>query len=701
MSLKRLSTALFLAPIMAFAQNTIGLSQGQVITNSVRIVPSERLVLPPGQPGTCLTVRGDNITVDFAGAYVRGDKDVYHNRESFDGVGLLIDGCKNVTIKNANIQGFRFNIRIVNSENVHIEHCDVSFSRAIRMMQDGGLLDTFLNLRDNSAWRSYGAGVWVQNSSNCSIDNCFGTGALIGAAMVDSKSCTIYNCDFSFNGGWGVSMSHCSDCVISWNHLDFVNRSWGGGWGGDSAALAVANDCDRNYFVGNSMTHGGDGFFLSNRNDIGQIDPSTGFFDPQGGSDHNVIAYNDGSWSPNNAFEGTFSEANVYIGNSSNSSGYGYWLGFSSYSKLLQNTINNNDRGGIAIEQGKGTQIEGNHMEHNAGAAIHLWQSNEKARKPCPSTFIDIVDNVIADSIRAYDLDGSTDVAAKDNKLVRAPAPDFPYASRTSGGAMAAFQQTPDWARLRAIVATKPANFKMYAEQDVPKGAQWLQPSDYCPKDFRGDLAAQRQADPGMIELYLLEKGVRITGPDWVNFEDTPEDPFISRITSKPAEGQVGEDKPVSVTLVSKDGMRKQTVTGILRTAVWDLKWYHWRGLTYDDLASWDRIWTSQPLKTERSREIGGDWSGRSPTEGVQADHYALLATTTIKVPPGKYLFHSVSDDGIRVFVDERPVINRWNHHGPTNDNAAVSLDENAHTIRVEYCQEDGSAVLHLDWTRQ
>src|ERR1044072_7449736 len=265
MSLRSLAPALVLAAAVASAQR-VNLQPGQTITKSLTLYDNARVYMPPGPPSTCLTVKGEDITVDFNDAYVRGDKDVYHNREAFNGVGLLIDGCKNVTIKNAHIQGFRFNIKVVNSENVKLLNCDTSFSRSIRMTRDGQRLDTFLNLRDSNAWRTYGAGIWIENSRGCLVDGGFATGAQNGIILVDSDQNTIHSGDYSFNGGWGIALSHSNDNVIAWNHADFVNRVWGGGWGGDAAAIAVANDSDRNYFVGNSMTHGGDGFFLSNLN---------------------------------------------------------------------------------------------------------------------------------------------------------------------------------------------------------------------------------------------------------------------------------------------------------------------------------------------------------------------------------------------------------------------------------------------------
>jgi hypothetical protein len=122
--------------------------------------------------------------------------------------------------------------------------------------------------------------------------------------------------------------------------------------------------------------------------------------------------------------------------------------------------------------------------------------------------------------------------------------------------------------------------------------------------------------------------------------------------------------------------------------------------MKYDDAAAWKQLFATKPLATETTRLLGGDYSGRSPAPGVPAGHFALLATTKFQVPEGRYQFRTVSDDGIRLFLDGKEIISRWNHHGPTPDEVTVSLDPGPHTLRVEYCQEDGAAVLRLNWSK-
>ena len=281
-----------------------------MITQSVRIKPGCYDLADPDGKGA-VRIEADNVTIDFQGATLQSCDIAKAERDKLTGIGINVQGRKNVTIKNAKVYGYKYNIRVLDAENVRLESCDVSYSLGHRMLDHGVPVAGFLGLRGLDAWRSYGAGIWMEKVRNSVVRGCRGLYAQNGLLLVGSDHCLATENDFSFNSGWGIGLYQSSDNVVSWNLTDFDVRPDRGGLGGDSASIVAANDCNRNYFVGNSMTHGGDGFFLSNLTDAG-FDPKAQEFRPKGSSDDNLVAYSDGSWSPCNAFEATFSYRNVY-----------------------------------------------------------------------------------------------------------------------------------------------------------------------------------------------------------------------------------------------------------------------------------------------------------------------------------------------------------------------------------------------------
>ena len=56
-----------------------------------------------------------------------------------------------------------------------------------------------------------------------------------------------------------------------------------------------------------------------------------------------------------------------------------------------------------------------------------------------------------------------------------------------------------------------------------------------------------------------------------------------------------------------------------------------------------------------------------------------------------------LSDDGVRVSVDGKPVIENWTWHGPTQDTGKLTLTaDKTVEILVEHFQIDGFAVLEF-----
>jgi parallel beta-helix repeat protein len=89
----------------------------------------------------------------------------------------------------------------------------------------------------------------------------------------------------------------------------------------------------------------------------------------------NLFEENDASWSPNIAFESTFSRGNIYRNNFANHCNYGFWLGFSSEGILEGNQVTHNRQAGIAVENGFDFQVRRNHFQEN-NHGILLWSKH-------------------------------------------------------------------------------------------------------------------------------------------------------------------------------------------------------------------------------------------------------------------------------------------------------------------------------------
>ena len=110
-----------LSPIELPAQGRqVRLSRGLVITQSTRIVKDTyRLPGNESMDSAIIIVRGDNITVDFAGSTLEGtapDADPDQAR----GVAVRIEGGKNVRIINANVRGYKIGILARGTRNLEL-----------------------------------------------------------------------------------------------------------------------------------------------------------------------------------------------------------------------------------------------------------------------------------------------------------------------------------------------------------------------------------------------------------------------------------------------------------------------------------------------------------------------------------------------------------------------------------------------------
>ncbi|MFM2094955.1 MAG: hypothetical protein RIS70_2079, partial [Planctomycetota bacterium] len=83
-----------------------------------------------------------------------------------------------------------------------------------------------------------------------------------------------------------------------------------------------------------------------------------------------------------------------------------------------------------------------------------------------------------------------------------------------------------------------------------------------------------------------------------------------------------------------------------------------------------------------------------------QADQFALRFTGLINAPTaGKYTFFIASDDGSRIYLDNKLLIDNDGLHGMVEKQAAVQLTAGAHPIIVTYFDNGGGDGLAVDWS--
>lgn len=105
------------------------------------------------------------------------------------------------------------------------------------------------------------------------------------------------------------------------------------------------------------------------------------------------------------------------------------------------------------------------------------------------------------------------------------------------------------------------------------------------------------------------------------------------------------------------------------------------------------------PRLTRTDPRIDFRWTFNSPGRGIPADWYSVRWTGTVQVPPGGVRRIGVEgNDGYRLWIDDRLVIDNWRKESYRTTLADLSLGAGPHAIRLEYFESTGNARVRLVW---
>ena len=109
----------------------------------------------------------------------------------------------------------------------------------------------------------------------------------------------------------------------------------------------------------------------------------------------------------------------------------------------------------------------------------------------------------------------------------------------------------------------------------------------------------------------------------------------------------------------------------------------------------------SGTVRLTRTEAVDFNWGTGRPTTNVSTDSFSARWTGTVQAPAtGSYRFQTVSDDGVRLWVNGVPMVNNWTLHGSTTDTGPVInlVAGQRATLTLEYYESTGSAEMRLRW---
>jgi parallel beta-helix repeat protein len=689
------------------ARQLVQPSAGMVITKSTRFRPGTYR-LAAAMDSAAIVIRGDSITVDFTDVVLEGSSPTA-DPDQGAGVAIRVDGGRNVRIVGARIRGYKVGILARGTRGIEIRNSDLSYNwkpRLFSLVEHESLVD-WLSFHNNEGneWLRFGAAIYLDNVSGGLLQGNTVTQGMNALLMNRVDHVSVRDNNFSFNSGLGIGLYRSSDNLIVRNSVDFDIRGYSHGFyrrGQDSAAILLYEQSNNNIVALNSATHGGDGLFLW----AGNYTMNTG----QGGANDNVFYANDFSFAPANGMEATFSR-NTFVANIAEGNDYGLWGGYSFDSRIVANCFANN-RYGIAIEHGQQNSVIANRFIGDS-TAIRLWGDSiqpsdwgyPKHRDTRSRDYL-IDRNAYVAVPRKFQLANSSGVRISDSAA--SPTSDIrpPTSGVCSGIPSVPADQTDLVPSLPGIPREIPRQPVQRRYRSAIIVDEWG-PYDYrYPRLWPADsthaapLRLVVHGPPGTWSL-VSKSGVQSISASSGRIGDT------LRVTPRPDSSGtwelVMEYRGAATT--SPRGIR--TAAGVpVRFSyardepliAWQVKAWAWPdSLDPRREGNWQRL-TSAPLLFERTwPRLDIMWYRPTIRELPQA-RFAFDATGTVTLPPGDYTLRTISDDGIRVWIDGKLAIDNWDLHGSEIDYA--SLSGGRHEVRVQYFQIEGWAELRLDVLR-
>jgi hypothetical protein len=108
------------------------------------------------------------------------------------------------------------------------------------------------------------------------------------------------------------------------------------------------------------------------------------------------------------------------------------------------------------------------------------------------------------------------------------------------------------------------------------------------------------------------------------------------------------------------------------------------------------------PFFVRNDSSIDFDWGDGSPGSGLRRNNFSVRWTRQPRFETGTYRFTVTADDGVRLYVDGKKVLDRWDARGEaTTSIVDVAMRNGRRAVRLDYRDRSGDAQVTLTYRRQ
>jgi hypothetical protein len=198
-----------------------------------------------------------------------------------------------------------------------------------------------------------------------------------------------------------------------------------------------------------------------------------------------------------------------------------------------------------------------------------------------------------------------------------------------------------------------------------------------------GWLAGPHRVDPAQVEVEVraLRRSASLFGqaaPDWRTMPKSVQAAFLG-VTSESAVAPRLDWPDMSLRALSDPPPEGDPRHGLL-------------GEYFADGVLSDR------RTTRIDAAVDFAWGSNAPAPHMPSHDYSVRWTGWVRAPRrGQYRFFTESDDGVRLWIDGRRLVDDWTAHA-TKENASeeIELEGGPHALRLEYFNAQGAATVRL-----